>query len=225
MGNSGTRWAKADLDGLGRARTPASPPGLASTRDGGVACVLQQGCRGFTGLTGSGRASVGLVCSCRSVRSTIVERRWRWVPPEWLWSYCPCFDNVAYLHLLGCMLVSTKRRWMVTTKPRWRVLVGGEAWWWCSVVSGFFVGRGQKKSMSACLTWTRCHHWWHHSFPKDVLKSSVYFTPSVGETLGPILKGYISTRQLFSYVTRSIVFCSRARDFNARPRMDDGARN
>jgi hypothetical protein len=30
--------------------------------DGGKAGMLQQGCRSFTGLSGPGRASVGLVC-------------------------------------------------------------------------------------------------------------------------------------------------------------------
>jgi hypothetical protein len=68
----------------GRLRYMAPPRGggdaLASTRDGGMARVLQQGCRCFTGPFGYDRASVGLVCSCRSVWSTIAERqRWRWV--------------------------------------------------------------------------------------------------------------------------------------------------
>jgi hypothetical protein len=47
--------------------------------------------------------------------------------------------------------------------------VGSEAWWWCSVVLGFFVVRGREKSMSACPTRKRCHHWWHHSFLKGIL--------------------------------------------------------
>jgi hypothetical protein len=41
--------------------------------DGGAACVLQQGSRGFTGLFGLSRASLGLVCSDSSVRSSAVE--------------------------------------------------------------------------------------------------------------------------------------------------------
>jgi hypothetical protein len=32
----------------------------------------------------------------------------------------------------------------------------GEVWWWCSVAPGFFVGGGREKSLSACLTPTRC---------------------------------------------------------------------
>jgi hypothetical protein len=30
---------------------------------------------------------------------------------------------------------------MVTTRLWWRVLVGGEAWWWCSIVLEFFCGQ------------------------------------------------------------------------------------
>jgi hypothetical protein len=30
----------------------------------------------------------------------------------------------------------------VTTRPWWRVLVGGEAWWWCAVVPEFFLWAG-----------------------------------------------------------------------------------
>jgi hypothetical protein len=74
------------------------------------ASVLQQGCRGFMGLSRPGRASVGLVCPWCSVRSTTTARWWRWVPPAQLWSYCSCFGDVMYLHLMGCAPLFSKRR-------------------------------------------------------------------------------------------------------------------
>jgi hypothetical protein len=67
---------------------------------------------------GSSRAAVELLSMFRQCR----------VPPS--------FRTHASVH---------KEMVMVTTRPRGGVLVGGEAWWWCSIVSGLFCGQGSRK--------------------------------------------------------------------------------
>jgi hypothetical protein len=44
----------------------------------------------------------------------------------------------------------------MTARPWWRLLVGGEAWCWCSFAAEFFCGLGREKSLLACPTLTRC---------------------------------------------------------------------
>jgi hypothetical protein len=89
MGLGGPRWALAGwvLQRFGLAGGGGDD--LAGSWDGGsTASALQHGSRCFTGPSGPGRASQGLVCSRCCVRSVTASRRWRWVPPVWLRGCC-----------------------------------------------------------------------------------------------------------------------------------------
>jgi hypothetical protein len=119
--------------------------------------VLQQSCRGFTGLSGPGRASVGLVCPWCSVRSMTAAWRWRWAPPAQLRSCCPLSRRCRVPPPYRPCAIGLEEMGMLNTRSWWRLQVGGEAWWWHSFASElFFVGGGQEKSLSACSTLTRC---------------------------------------------------------------------
>jgi hypothetical protein len=106
------------------------------------------------GLSGPGQRGPGVplllypVNDCRSVvevgssRAAVellsLSRRCRVLPP-----YRP-------------RVIGFEETGMMTARPWWRILVGGEAWWWCSIAAEFFCGLGREKSMLACLTLTRC---------------------------------------------------------------------
>jgi hypothetical protein len=148
------------LGGLGRCLRPQCFLEVATTTsqgwDGGAVCVLQHGSQGFTGLFGLGWASLGLVCSDSSVRSMTAVRRWRWVPQARLKCCCSVSGRCRVPPSYRSRASGLEETVMGTIRPWWRVLVGGEVWWWCSVAPRFFVGGGREKSLSACLTLTRC---------------------------------------------------------------------
>jgi hypothetical protein len=131
---------------------------LSYNRDGGAAGVLQQGCWGFTGLSGPGQASVGLVCPWCSVRSMTTARRWRWAPPTRLRSYRLLSQRCRVPPPYRPCTIGLEETGIMTIRPWWRLQVGDKAWWWHSFASElFFMGGGRKKSLLACSTLTRCH--------------------------------------------------------------------
>jgi hypothetical protein len=87
---------------------------------------------------------------------------------------------------------------MVTTRPWWRVLVGGEAWWWCFVVPGFFCGQGSGEILVALSD--------QDTVPPQFLpeghlgnpRSTLLRVP--GETLGPSGSGSCAVLTVLSFL-------------------------
>jgi hypothetical protein len=84
---------------------------------------------------------------------------------------------------------------MMTVRPWWRLLVGGEAWWWCSFAAEFFCGLGSGEILvglsepnTVPLSRGTIPSW------RALWEASVYFTPSRG---GP---GSSAVSTVFSFL-------------------------
>jgi hypothetical protein len=124
-------------------------------------------------------------CINKHVASKIIDtfETYHHVPPP----YRPC-------------VIGLKETGMMSARPWWRLLVGGEAWWWCSFAAKFFCGLGREKSLSACLTLTRCRFrvapflpGGHRGKPSSTLLRA-------RETLGPSGPGSSTVSTVFPFL-------------------------
>lgn len=201
MGSGGPRWARAGLrwaraGGALRLRRFLEVAVAVATKLGPGTAALQLACS--SRAAGASRAHLGpagprrgLVCSCCSVRSMTAFRRWRWAPPAWLRGCCPPSRRCRVPPSHRPRASIHEETVMVFPRSCWRVLVGGETWWWYSVAPGFFfVDVGREKSLSACSALTRCRLCVAPFVPggrRGNPMSTLLGVP--GETLGPVWSG------------------------------------